>query len=193
MTLGKENIMPVTGTKKVIKFGGSTGHQFCIDGFLVEEVLKTVPETLTIIGAEVEVGTNMGSRNIPVTNSLKKLGVSRLTQSVPNKRAFIIFDKTTPKIILSKTKEVCRLLEVDYSRAAFRYITLADDNGSAGQFRRTTKEIKPYSEDQRKKLKVLGLSVGHGKVQDVVAKLGAKKYYCDFQEEIVKVAMCRPE
>lgn len=184
--------MPATGPRKVVKYGGRTGHQFCIDGYMLEEVLKSIPKKVKIIGAEVEVGTTLGSRKIPVPNAARRVGVQRLSQTVPKRRAFLVFDEVAPDVIIESTKKACKHLDIDYKTAQFREIKL-QYKGAVGIFTRTTKEIKPYSEDLRKKLKVLGLRLGQGKVSDLISALGAKKYYCDFHEEIVRVAICRPE
>ena len=184
--------MPVTGPKKLQKFGGKTGHQFCIDGFLVKEVLKQIPANIKIVGAEVEIGTTLSSKRIPVSTELKKLGVKRLSRTMPNKRAFIVFDEVSKEIIIKTTRKVCEKLDINPDRAQISSIVLQYKD-AAGKFERTTKEIKPYSEDLRKKLKVLGLKLGHGKVSDLISALNAKKYFCDIHEEIVRIAICRPE
>lgn len=184
--------MPITGASKVIKYGGKTGHQFCIDGYLVDEVLKQVPSGIEISGAKVEIGTNLGTRSLPVHNSLKRLGVQKIHESLPNKRAFLVFDHVNKSEISSATKKACEALNLDYKKAQFEYLLLQNKDGS-GRFTRVTKEIRPHSEDYRRKLKVLGLTHGSGRVQDLISELGAKKYFCEFREEVVKLAICRPE
>jgi len=184
--------MPQTGTQKVIKYGGKTGLQFCLDGYLVWEVLKMIPRNVHILGANVELGTHFASRKIPTPNALKKLGVSWMRETTPAKSCALVFDEVDRSTLEGNTKKVAEAMDIDYKKAIFRRLLLGN-NEANGNFIRCTKEIKPDETDLRKKLKVMGLREATGKIQGLLADLSAQKYVCDFKIVEYKTAICRKE
>lgn len=180
-----------TGTKKLApkSMKDKVATQFCIDGVLVNDVLKQIPSDVKIIGVKVYAGKSYNKHRMAIPNSLKKMGVQTLSEHIPAQEATIVFDETSKKVILKKVADVCKYIDGDATKAYIKYITL--DNGSAkGKFERCTKEIKPYDEDLRKKLVVLGLTEAEGKIQSLISDLGAKKYECKIQMTEVRTIMC---
>jgi hypothetical protein len=179
------------GAKKLApkSMKNKTATQFCIDGHLVDEVLKQLPGDVKIIGAKVYVGKSFSKHKCTIPNSLKKMGVQSLYEHIPAQEAMLVFDETNKTHIREKVADVAKYIDGDASKAHFKYLTL--DNGAAkGKFERTTKEIKPYDEDLRRKLVVLGLTDAEGKINTLISDLGAKKYECKIQIEEVKTVMC---
>ena len=175
--------------KKAAAKKGRDATQFCIDGYLIEDVLKQLSDKVSIIGAKVVVGKAFSKKKIAIPNSLKAKGVMALTHNVPSKCAHMVFDRIKGSVILKKVREVAKEIDSDADQAYFQYLTL--DNGKgAGKFERTTKEIKPYDEDLRRKLVVLGLVDAQGNVNSLIKSLGAKKYVCHITTEQKRVLMC---
>ncbi|MHA2047111.1 MAG: hypothetical protein ACW99G_20155 [Candidatus Thorarchaeota archaeon] len=180
-----------TGAKKLVpkSMKNKVATQFCIDGYLVNDVLNQVPGDVTINGAKVYVGKSFSKSKQSIPTSLKKMGVQSLYEHVPAQEAILVFDEVNKKTIKTKVADVCKYIDGDPDKAYFKYIVL--DNGeSKGKFERCTKEIKPYDEDLRKKLVVLGLTDAEGKVQSLIRDLGAKKYECKIQVEEVRTITC---
>jgi hypothetical protein len=183
--------MPETGTKKLApkNMKNKTATQYCIDGYLVDEVLGQLNGKTKIIGAKVYLGKSFSKHKCTIPNALKKMGVHSLYEHTPAQEAIMVFDETTVKTIKDKVADVAKYIDADTEKAYFKYITL--DNGQAkGKFERTTKEIKPYDEDLRKKLVVLGLTDAEGKVASLISDLGAKKYECKIEFEEVRTIRC---
>lgn len=179
--LGQKKLAPINMKKEAF--------QFVIDGFLIEEVLKQIPEGIKIIQARVVVNPPCRNRKLIIPNRLKKLGVNYLRIREAATEIILVFDQVSKSTIIKNVKEACALQGMEYNRAYFQYIVLT--NGKAnGKFEHTTKEMRPDETDQRKKLRVLGLSMGQGPVQGLVADLGAKKYLCSVREETVRLLMC---
>ena len=184
--------MPRTGTRKLIKDKNKkTGEltQFCIDGYLVKEVLDALPSGVRIIGAQVHIGKAFSKCKLARTNKLKQLGVSWVRETMPTKEVAIVFDVTTKKTIQGIVDEVSEILKVDKNTAYFKYLTLSNTLGT-GKFVRTTKEIHPDDKDLRKKLTVLGLTDADGRIQSLIADISAKKYVCTIQEIPVRTIIC---
>jgi hypothetical protein len=183
--------MPLAGTKKLApkSMKNKVATQFCIDGFLVNDVLRQIPNDVKIIGAKVYVGKSFSKKKQNIPTSLKKMGVISLYEHIPAQEAILVFDETTKKTILEKVADVCKFIDGDPAKAYVKYITL-DNGASVGKFERCTKEIKPYDEDLRKKLVVLGLTDAEGKIQTLIRDLGAKKYECKIQMTEVRTIMC---
>lgn len=182
---------PRVGAKKLApkSMKQKVATQFCIDGYLVDEVLNQIPSGVKIIGAKVYLGKSFSKKKCTIPNSLKKLGVQSLYEHVPAQEAIFVFDEIGKSTIKNRIEDVAKYIEADTSKAYFKYITL--DNGECkGRFERTTKEIKPYDEDLRKKLVVLGLTDAEGKVTSLIHDLGAKKYECKIQMAEVRTIMC---
>lgn len=189
----KENgkyVRPHQGAKRIAPINmRKNEHQFVIDGFLIEEVLKQIPSNIKILQAYVCLIKRGVEKRMVVSNHLRKLGVTTINQIDYTNKATLIFDEITREIIINNVKKVCQELNFDYEKAYFGYIVLS--NGEAtGKFTHTTKEVHPDERDLRKKLRVLGLVLGSGKVQSLVTDLGAKKFTCSIKEEIVKMVMC---
>lgn len=164
-------------------------HQYVIDGIHVDEVLKQIPSNLQIIQAQILMGSGGRNRKIVVSNELKKLGVSHIHEQQERQRASIIVDEISKDGLREKVSAVCKYMSIDPSRAYFNYIILSNKEGNV-KFLKCTKEIKPDETDLRKKLKVLGATMGTGRVQSVLTDLNAKKYVCKIKEEAVKFVMC---
>ena len=181
----------ITGAKKLApkSMKNKTATQFCIDGYLVNDVLKGIPSDVNIVGAKVYAGKSFSKKRQPIPNSLKKMGVQSLYEHIPAQEAIIVFDETNKKTILEKVADVCKYIDGDPEKAYIKYITL-DNGSSVGKFERCTKEIKPYDEDLRRKLVVLGLTDAEGKIQSLIRDLGAKKFECKIQMTEVRTIMC---
>jgi hypothetical protein len=179
-----------TGAKKLAdEKQGRTVTQYCIDGILVHEVLNQINSDIKIIGAQVMVGKGFSKHKVAISNRLKRLGVSSLRAHLPAQEASVVFDETTKEAIQKNIEGVAKEIGADPDKAYFKYITL--DNGTCkGKFERTSKEIKPYDEDLRRKLIVLGLTDADGKVSSLIADLGAKKYECKIHFEEVRTIIC---
>jgi hypothetical protein len=166
-----------------------TATQFCIDGYLVDEVLKGLNGGIEIIGAKVFLGKAFSKHKIPIPNALKRMGVQSLREHRPDQEAMLVFDKTNKKSILEKVADVAKYIDTDAANAYFKYITLSNGHAT-GKFERTTKEIKPYDEDLRRKLTVLGLTDADGKISTLIQQLGAKKFECQISTEERRVIVC---
>lgn len=183
--------MGATGTKKLPpkNMKTKTATQYCIDGFLVDEVLDNLPTGIKIIGAKVTVGKAFSKHRIVTPNKLKALGVTTLQEHRPAKEAHLVFDECKAKTIRENVKEVARIIDGDATRASFLYLTVT--NGKAtGKFQKTTKEIRPDETDMRRKLIVLGLTDADGKITSLVSDLSAKKYECRIQMTEVRTIIC---
>lgn len=164
--------------------------QHVIDGYTVEEVLKQIPEGIKIIQANVKCFLATGKKRMVVPNKIKSYGVQSIWIGTEIKDVVFVFDKISKTALLNNVKEACIELGIDPKKAYFKYITLT--NGEAnGRFEHCTKEQTPDETDLRKKLRVLGLVSGTGKVQGLVADLHAKKFHCVIKEEPVKFVMCK--
>lgn len=168
--------------------------QHCIDGYFVDEVLKSIPKGVTIIGCSIRFGMPMKRKKVVVPRKLRASGVSSMYQIQPTLEADITLDQVTKKQIREAIAVVAEHIGVDESQAQFAYITLTNGDGT-GKFVKTTKEMAAKGEDEadlRKKLKVLGLTDGDGRVQSLVSDIGAGAYKCDFEDEIIKkISLCR--
>lgn len=185
--------MPRTGQKKVAPVNmKKEEHQFVIDGYLIDEVLHQIPPKIKIIQAQVVLMKRGLEQRIAVPNNLRKLGVMRINDIGACKRAFMQFDATSHTHLRDSVKQTCEALQMPYPKSYFKYIVLAIE-GAACKFLHCTKEIKPDELDQRKKLRVLGATEGQGRVQSLLAELGAKKFKCTIKEEPVKLIMCSRE
>ncbi len=184
--------MPLTGTNKKYQGNGKTGNtltQFCIDGYLVEEVLGLLPKGIKIFGAKVVVGSGFSKCKTQIPNRLRKYGLQSLRTHIPTYEGDLVFDEVSKQTIKDSINGVCDALNLKNERAYFKYLTLS--NGTAvGKFERTTKEIRPDETDLRKKLTVLGLTDGEGKIQGLIADISAKKYSCKIQEVVVRTVIC---
>jgi hypothetical protein len=171
------------------------GVQFCIDGFYVDEILKGLNGSVQIIGAQIRFGMPMKRQKVVVPTKLRKLGCSLMYQILPTLEAEIILDKTTPALIRKVVKQVAEHVGIDPAQAQFAYITLTNGEGT-GRWVKTTKEMAPKDEnealDLRRKAKMLGLTDASGKIQSLIADIGAGKYQCDFQDvQIKQIALCK--
>lgn len=181
------------GTKKIAPVDmRKNEHQFVIEGFLVDEVLSQIPTEIKIIQAYVYLTKRGVDNYITVPNKLRKLGVTSIRQVEPVKTISMRFDVITKGELRKNVAEACKELEIPFSKSYFKYVVLSNGEG-AGKFSHCTKEIHPDAADKRKKLRVLGLIQGQGKVQSLVADLGAKKFMCSIKEESVKLVMCSRE
>lgn len=179
--LGQKKLAPVDMRKET--------YQFVIDGYLIDEVLKQIPDTIKILGAGVRCVQMTANRRLIIPNKLKALGASYLRVREAALEMNFVFDQTTKATIVKSVKEGCKIQGLDYSRAFFGYLLLS--NGQAnGKFNHVTKELRPDELDQRKKLRVLGLVSGQGPIQSLIADLGAKKYRCEVKEELTRLLMC---
>ncbi len=184
--------MPTTGTQKLYKGNGKAGKvltQFCIDGYLVDEVLKGIPKDVIIFGAKVVVGKGFSKHKTRIPNRLRKFGVTQLNMHEPAYEAFLVFDQVVRSTIVSSIKSVSEALELEVGGAYFKYLTLSNGEGT-GKFERVTKEIRPDETDLRKKLTVLGLTDAEGKIQSLIGELSAKKYECKIQEVTTRTVIC---
>jgi hypothetical protein len=166
-----------------------TVTQYCIDGYLVNEVLDDLPTGVTIIGAKVLIGSVHQRHKIVVPNRMKRLGVQMIQESVATQQATLVFDQVSKTVIKSKVAQVSRSMGVDPNLAFFKYITLQVTDAT-GKFEHCTKEIKPDETDLRKKLRVLGLEDAEGEVKNLIKVLSAKKYMCTIQHEQVRTIIC---
>jgi len=168
--------------------------QHCIDGYFVDEILKGLPAGIKIIGCGIRFGMPMKRKKVVVPKKLREVGTLSLNQIQPTLEASIVLDEVNKKQVKHSVQTVADYCGVDAGLAQFDYITLTNGDGT-GKFVKCTKEMEAKGEDAadlRKKLKVLGLTVGEGRVQSLVADVNAGAYKCDFQDEIVKrVSLCR--
>lgn len=167
-------------------------HQYVIDGYLVDEVLDQIPSTLSILGAHISVTGPQRNSKVVIPNAARKLGVSSMYSRAAQTAGRMTFDQTSKSNIKTKVTEVCKVLGFVREKAMFKYITISNGKGVV-RFNFATKEIKPDETDLRKKLKVLGATIGSGQVQSVISDLNAKKYRCTIKEEPVKFVMCYKE
>lgn len=168
--------------------------QYCIDAHLVDDVLPLIKH-VTIIGCGVRFGMPIKRQKTIVPVKLRKCGVNRMSEIKAGLEAEITLDQTTPTSIKRSVKTVANHLGVDPKVASFRYLTLADKQGS-GRFEVTTKEMQPQKEgeaiDLRRKARVLGLTNGTGKVNSLCSKIGAGKFRCDIETvKESKIVLCR--
>ena len=164
-------------------------YQFIIDGYLIDEVLKQIPAPVKIIQAYVHLIQRGSEHRIAVPNVLKRLGVTSIRTHESGKMVSMIFDAISKHSLQQNVSKACKALNTPYDKAYFQYIVLGNAEAS-GKFMHCTKEVRPDETDQRKKLRVLGLVSGVGKVQGLVAELGAKKFHCSIKEQTIKVVMC---
>lgn len=164
-------------------------NQYCIDAVLVDEVLKSLPNNITIIGARVRVGSPFKREKAIVPNKLRRFGCNYMIHSLPSTEAVITVDQVKPSTITTAIKKVAEYIHADPSKATFKYITLS--NGTAtGKFERTTKDIRLDEKDLRKKANVLGLKEGQGKITSLIADLHAKNFRCSWEEVTVRIVTC---
>jgi len=182
------------GTKKYAPktFKSSEGMQYCIDGVYVDEVLKGLPDNIKIIGGQVRIGTAWKRTKEVVPVALRRLGCTYFTKLHPSSEANITFDQISKTAIKENVKKACKLIDADYKKAHFRYITLTNGE-SNGRFERTTKELHPDERDLRKKATVLGLKDATGKIQGLIADISANKYFCRKQTVEVTTVICSKE
>jgi len=181
----------VTGAKKQYRGAKSPGQhelQHCINESNVKEVLKLVPKDVRIIGAKVEIGGMPHTHFAVVPNRLRMCGVERIKAYDNNRAAFLVFDKITAKQILDNIKIVAKEIGADPDKAYFRYLTL-QYHDVAGKFERTKKSIM-LEEDRRRKLTVLGLTEGKGRVSQLLSKIGTTAYRCDIQTIESRIVLC---
>lgn len=179
--LGQKKEAPVDMRKE--------SHQFVIDGYLVEEVLNQIPAGIKILGASVTLRSFPTTRRIAVPTKLKAMGVARMATMPARDHAWLVFDEVAKSTIIRNTKAVCESMNQSYDKAYFEYLLLSNAEAT-GKFEHCTKEVRPNEADQRKKLRVLGLTTGKGKVQGLISELGAKKYKCEIREQSVRLLMC---
>ena len=111
--------------------------QYCIDGYLIDEVLEQVPSEVKIIGARVRVGQSYSKHKRQVPTALRKLGVQSLQEHTPALDAILVFDEVSKSTIKNNVKAVCAKLKESPEKAYFMYLTLK--NGvSTGKFVHTT-------------------------------------------------------
>jgi hypothetical protein len=178
------NVKQYKGNKKA----GEHELQHCINESNVKEVLKLLPKDIEIIGAKVEIGGMPHTHFAVVSNKMRLLGVERIKSYDKNLAAFLVFDKVKPKALLANILAVAREIGTDPDKAYFRYLTLQYKD-VAGKFDRTKKSIN-LDEDRRKKLTVLGLTEGKGRVSQLLARIGTTAYRCDIQTVETKIVLC---
>ena len=168
--------------------------QHCIDGYHVKEVLDSLSKKVTIIGCRIRFRYPIKRKKVVIPKDLRAVGCSYLQQIQPGLEAEITLDQVTPMQIKRAVKAVAEHIGQDADEAYFSYLTVANGSASA-KFVITTKEMEPKGEDAadlRKKLKVLGLDEGQGKVQSLLAELHTGVYRCDFETVVEKkIALCR--
>jgi hypothetical protein len=180
--------MARTGTRRLAREGRNM-TQYCIDGYLVDEVLDSLPSGVSIIGAKVNVGQTYSKHKKTVPTKLKRLGVSSLREHVPALDATIVFDETNKTTIKRNVKAVCKELKESVDKAYFMYITLKVGT-TTGKFVHTRKERSATEADLRKKVRVLGLEDVDGQANTLIRALSAKKYTCQIQTQEVRTIMC---
>ena len=179
-----------TGSKKIAHVNmRKEEHQFVIDGYLIDETLKQIPDGINIIQAGVCIYRIGTKHKIMVPNVLKKLGIQSMREHGIAKEVIFVFDSIHKTSLVRNLKEACKKVELPYEKAYFKYIVLGNKEAT-GRFDHCTKEVKPDETDLRKKLRVLGCVSGTGKIQSLLADLGAHKYECRIKEEPVKFVMC---
>lgn len=167
-------------------------YQFVIEGFLINDVLNQIPDEIQILQAVVVITKRGTDHRVALSSRMRRLGITYIRQTEPVKTVHIKFDVTRKAEIRKNVTQACMELEVPFQKSFFKYIVLSNKEG-AGKFKHCTKEIHPDASDKRKKLRVMGLVQGQGKVQSLVADLGAKKFKCSIKEEAVKLIMCSRE
>ena len=178
--------------KRLVKEKVESKAQFCLLGTKVEQVLKSI-NGVDVVGARIRFGMPIKRKKIKVSAKLRELGVKRLSQTMLTSEAEIVYDeRISPSAIRKNVRAIANELDLFYSDASFRTLTVEKD-GNVAKFISTTKELLPEgTTDMRRKLKVLGLVSGRGKVNTLVASLGAKKLICEFENVKVKqIALCK--
>jgi hypothetical protein len=178
------------GSRKEFKQKGKTGIQYCIDAYLLTDVLSFLPKDVKIYGANVRVYSFGKTRKIPVPNKLRKLGVGYIHERSQWIDMSVVFDETTKTTIEKNIKAICKITGFEYRKAEVKSITLANNEASV-YFHKTTKEQYPDETDLRRKLKVLGAKTGEGKVHSLYSQLGAEAIECQVEEVIVRTAICK--
>lgn len=167
--------------------------QHCIDGVMVSDVLKSVPNGIKIIGCRIRFGYPIKRKKIVVPREIAKAGCNYLQQIMAGLEAEVTLDETTPTQIRKSCKVVAEYIGADPDLASFRYITLSNGQGT-GKFVACTKEMTargPDAADLRKKLKVMGLEDAQGRIQSLIADIHAGGFRCNFQEVTVKqISLC---
>lgn len=164
-------------------------YQFVIDGTHIDEVLKQIPSTLKIIGAKLLCVKGTKTSHCIVPNALKKFGVDRMRVREASHEISWVFDETTKSIIKENVEKTIKNQKLDINRVIFSYVVLQNSE-AVGKFCRTSKEINPDETDLRKKLHVLGLTSGKGKISTLIQDLGAKKYKCEIKETTARLLIC---
>jgi hypothetical protein len=176
-------------TNKKLAKRGRDITQYCIDGYLVDEVLEQIPANVKIIGAKVFVGQSYSKHKKAIPTALRKLGVQSLREHKPALDATLVFDEVNKSAIKTSVKEVCKKLNESPEKAYFMYVTLKNGT-STGKFVHTTKERVATEADLRKKARVLGLEDVDGDAKGLIKALSAKKYVCSISTQEVRTIMC---
>lgn len=167
-----------------------TMTQYCLDTRYLLETLANVPKTISIESLSFRIGSPY-SRQVKrvVPNRLRKMGVSYILErpeTVEYAGQLVGLSKTS---IVKAVREICSQINSDIAFVTVRMLILKFKNSSAS-FRDVTKEIRPDETDQRRKLKVLGMTTSEGNVAALIKELSAKKYSCTFQRVFTTHIIC---
>lgn len=167
--------------------------QYCIDGVLIDEVLDYLPKKgLKIIGAQIVVAMYEPRTRQPISNKMKRLGVTTISSRNKDVTAMVTFDETTPATIKRNVRLIAADLGAKYDKAYFKYLTV--ENGvTAGKFERTKKDITPTDGDLRKKITVLGLVDATGDVKSLIKSVSADAYVCNIQTVDARIMTCNKQ
>jgi len=164
--------------------------QYCLDTQYFMETLGAIPSSIGIENLRFRTGQYYSQRRkLKVTNKFARMGVTNISQASPSIEYSGNFKGMRKKEMIRTMKEFCKETGISIDKVRVDYISLSF-NGASGYFSRTTKEIRPDANDQRRKLIVLGMSSSDGNVKSLLAELSAKKYSCTFERVFTNHIIC---
>ena len=164
--------------------------QYCIDAQYALEVLCKIPKSIKIESLTFDVGMPMRRKKIVVPNALKKLGVTYMASSEPKIEVSGKVEECGRKEMATHIKEIANKFNYEPESVRVRSIKLSF-NGTTAFFTSVTKAIHPDETDQRKKLRVLGLTSSEGNTAPMIQEINAKKYSCTFEIVPVRRVICK--
>lgn len=168
-----------------------TNIQYCIDSISFKEVMDMIPKTVEISDMWWEIGHTFGKTRYNVPSKLQKLGVKYISMPSAGRRYNGRFTNIARTKMVDNIKAVCAEAGVGFDKARIDKMKLEYD-GVEAIFKYNTKEIRPDNTDQRKKLKVLGVTdITGGGLSKLLAQLSLNKYSCKIEEVTTKRVICK--
>ena len=166
--------------------------QYCIDAQYLNEVLSlnTIPKSIEIESITFRVGNPLKKKKRRIVpNRLSKFGLTSCRETMPGFEYMGRFDNLTRASMVKLAREMCVTIDEDFEKIIVERISLSFEKAIAA-FVKTTKAINPDVNDQRKKLKILGLTSSEGNIANLIKELSAKKYSCKFERTFSDHVIC---